>query len=887
MIHLILVDLIFVSTASLFAAEEGVPEVRAYRIAEKFTIDGFLDESLYQAAPSTDLFLQFEPDNLKPCTQQTNVWVGFDNEFLYIGAMMFDTRPDSIFNRLTRRDETSLNGLSDEFDVYIDAFHDHRNGQMFCVTAGGALRDGFFDNDALRFDQSWDGVWDAGVKLLDNGWSVEIRIPFSQIRFDPDNLEMWGINFERDITRRHELAFTRTRPRNGSGFTSLFAHLVGLDGNIKPRKFEFLPYAVFRAEFLDHTAGDPFNTGKGFNGSGGLDLKYGVNANWKVTATLNPDFGQVEVDPNVINLTDQETYYPEKRPFFTEDANTYLYARTGTTANVNMFWATPVIFHSRRIGRAPQGMIPTADYYEKILGTRILGAVKLSGTAGGWKIATLQTMTNREMAEIQNEGIQTAVETEPLTYYGVARAVRQNAKGTGGIGILGTYADRFFKDLALKDQLNSESLVGGIDGFQFLDQNKKYVISGYASLSHVRGTEQRMIALQRNSMHYFQQPDLEFIRVDSTLTSMTGFSGRLFFSKEKGNVILNASLGCIGPRYEINDLGILPGFTNLIGAHVSFGYRWLTPTRYYRSVSVSASPSLKWDFDGNVTSRGLLFIGSLTLPNFWSLSLTNGLLATSFNTRLTRGGPITRNPESFSVNASASTDSRRMCMLTLNGSVSGGMAQNSGLLGVNVSLKLSSRFRMNISPSYQVARNYAQWVGSYADLSAQQTFGRRYVFGSLNQKTLNTTIRLDWILTPKLSIQLYAQPLFASGDYQDLKYLNTPKTYDFTTYGSSGSVISETTDANGSTVYILDSDGTGPASQYRVKNPDFRITTLRGNAVLRWEYAPGSTLYLVWTQQSADQLANGDFEVFESISRLVEAKPNNIFMVKLSYWFDR
>lgn len=887
MIQLIVLGLSIATTAFAFTPEEVVPEVRAYRTAGKIKIDGLLEEALYQEMPSTDLFFQFEPDNLKPCTQQTNVWVGFDSEFLYIGAMMYDSQPDSIFNRLTRRDETSLNGLSDEFDVYIDAFHDHRNGQMFCITAGGALRDGFFDNDALRFDQSWDGVWDAGVMLLENGWSVEISIPFSQIRFDPNNLEMWGINFERDITRRHELAFTRTRPRNGAGFTSLFAHLVGLDGNITPRKFEFLPYTVLRAEFLDHAPGDPFNTGKKYGFNGGLDMKYGVNSNWKVTATLNPDFGQVEVDPNVINLTDQETYYPEKRPFFTEDANTYLYARTGTTANVNMFWATPVIFHSRRIGRTPQGTIPAADYFDRAIGTRILGAVKLAGTAGAWKIATLQTLTNREMAEIQYEGSQSAIEIEPLTYYGVARAVRQNAKGTGGIGIMGTYANRFFKDLRLEDQLNSSSLVGGIDGFQFLDNNKKYVISGYASLSNVMGTEARMIALQRNSMHYFQQPDLGFTRVDSSMTTMTGFSGRLFFSKEKGNVILNASLGCVGPRYEINDLGILPGFTNLIGAHVSLGYRWLVPTRYYRSVSISASPNMKWDFDGNVTSRGVVAIGSLTLPNYWGLSVTTGLLGTSFNNRLTRGGPLTTNPESLTINASAYTDSRKMCMLTINGSVSRGLSQKGGLLGLNVSMKLSSRFRLNVSPSYQVARGFAQWVGSYADPTANQTFGRRYVFGSLNQKTLNTTIRLDWILTPKLSVQLFAQPLFASGDYEDLKYLNAARTYEFTNYGTSGSDIRETTDAGGSTLFFLDSDGAGDAPEYKVKDPDFRISTLRGSAVIRWEYAAGSTLYVVWTQQAADQLNNGNFDFFESVSRLVDTKPNNIFMVKFSYWFDR
>jgi hypothetical protein len=226
-------------------------------------------------------------------------------------------------------------------------------------------------------------------------------------------------------------------------------------------------------------------------------------------------------------------------------------------------------------------------------------------------------------------------------------------------------------------------------------------------------------------------------------------------------------------------------------------------------------------------------------------------------------------------------------MVTVNGSYSRGKAQNGGLLGLNISLKLSSRFRMNISPSYQVARSYAQWIGSYADASALQTFGRRYVFGALQQKTLNTTIRLDWILTPKLSIQLYAQPLFASGDYEDLKYLTAARTYDFTNFGTSGSGIREGVDSNGNTLYYLDSDGAGTAPEYRVKNPDFRITTLRGNAVLRWEYAPGSTLYLVWTQQASDQLVNGEFDVFESVSRLVEAKPNNIFMVKLSYWFDR
>jgi hypothetical protein len=513
-------------------------QVHAVRLAEPIILDGVLAEGVWKSPDAVIAFYQREPDEGKPASERTEVRVAYDDDAIYIGARMFDSAPDSIVARLGRRD---VQTNSDELDVFIDPYHDHRDGFYFGVNAAGTLLDGVLYNDEWS-DNSWDGVWEGKAHIDDQGWVVEMRIPFSQLRFKNQTVYTWGINFERDIGRKNERSFVVFTPKNGSGFVSRFPDLVGIERIEPPHRFEVLPYLTTRAEYTDHSMGDPFNSGSKYIPGTGADLKIGLGGNLTLDGTINPDFGQVEVDPAVVNLSDAETFFQEKRPFFIEGATTFDFGHGGSNNFWSFNWWEPTLFYSRRIGRAPQGELPSYDYADIPIGTHILGAAKLTGkVADSWNIGAIQALTGREYADFQSSGVRSHQEVEPLTYYGVGRAQRDFNDGRQGVGVLTTLALRNFSGQSLRDQINSSALVTGLDGWTFLDSDKTYVLTGWTALSRVAGNRTQMIALQESSRHYFQRPDATEVHVDSAATSLTGYAGRFMINKQKGNVVLNTA----------------------------------------------------------------------------------------------------------------------------------------------------------------------------------------------------------------------------------------------------------------------------------------------------------------------------------------------------------
>jgi hypothetical protein len=478
MLRLVLVCMAFIVTLSETVYPEDKPEsiVTAVKTVRAIKVDGILNEDIWKSTDYVSSFTQLDPDEGKAPTEKTVVHIVYDDNALYLGARMYDSSPDSIYASLVRRDEDSN---SDQFTVYLSPYNDKRSGNYFGITAAGTLKDGVLYNDEWS-DNTWDGVWEGKVHIDKEGWTAEMEIPFSQLRFKPSDTQSWGIDFKRDIARKHEQDYLVYIPKNESGFVSRFAQLEGIR-NIKPtNRLEILPYITSKASYLRHTLNDPFNNGSDYSAGMGADLKYGIGSNLTLNAAINPDFGQVEIDPAVINLSDVETFFEEKRPFFVEGSNIFNFGYGGSRSNWGFNWGTPDFFYSRRIGRTPQGSLPDADFTNTPEGTHILGAAKLTGKIDGdINLGAVQALTQREYADLSTNGIKSQAEIEPLAYYGIFRAQKEINKGAQGLGFISTITKRFFKDPRLKDEINGEAYTGGIDGWTFLDGSKEWVLTGW------------------------------------------------------------------------------------------------------------------------------------------------------------------------------------------------------------------------------------------------------------------------------------------------------------------------------------------------------------------------------------------------------------------------
>lgn len=849
--------------------------VKAIRLNDQVIVDGVLSESVWKNGHGVEKFCQRDPIEGSEPSEKTEVRVAYDENAIYIGARMHDSAPDSIIAQLARRD-ARVN--SDYIAFFIDPYYDRRSGYYFGLTAAGTMLDGVLMNDDWD-DDSWDGVWDGKAHIDKDGWSAEFRIPYSQLRFHNKDKYVWSVNFKRQIERKNESNYLVFTPKDGSGFVSRFVDLIGIE-NIEPaRQIELLPYFRTKAEFTNPVAGNPFNDGSRYLPATGGDIKIGIGNNLTLDATVNPDFGQVEVDPAVVNLSDIETFYSEKRPFFIEGSSIFNFGRGGANSFYGLNWSGPDFFYTRRIGRTPQGSLPDHDYVNLPEGARILGAAKLSGKVGNnWNIGTLHAITNRESAELDFNGERSHSEVEPLTYYGIFRGQKEIDEGRQGIGLISTFATRKFDDNRLRDELNSQSMSLGLDGWTFFDKDKVWVITGWAGMSNVRGSQQRMTDLQLSSRHYFQKPDVSHVSVDSTATSMTGFAGRFWINKQKGNFIFNTALGVIDPKFDVNDVGFL-WRGDVINGHIIGGYKWVQPGKFTRRAELHFALFGSWDFGGNQLWNGIFQYGELTFLNYWGVDWFWAYNPESVNNRLTRGGPLTLNPSGWESYFELGSDSRKPWVLSLG--FNGGYYESSKYVSFSPSIewKPASNVSVSIGPDYTKDITTAQWVGAFDDPAATATYGTRYVFAELNQTSLAASIRLNWTFTPKLSLQLYAQPLISSGDYKDFKELARPRSYDFNVFPQ------HNTSFDGEN-YVVDPDGSGPASSIEFENPDFNFKSLRGNAVLRWEYLPGSTLYLVWTQSRSDYEQMGDFQFNRSFRRLWTADVDNIFMIKAAYWLS-
>jgi hypothetical protein len=861
---------------------EGVGPVRAVRLASPVVVDGRLDETAWQGAPAVTRFTQRDPVEGAVPSESTWVWVAFDDRALYVAARLWDSRPDSIVAQLVRRDVSTA---SDRFFLYLDTYHDGRSGYYFGINAAGVLMDGTLFNDT-QSDALWDGVWAAQARCetgSGSGWTCEFRIPISQMRSRAGTEQVWGINFKRCLTRRNEVDYLVPLPKKASGFVSRFPDLVGFEPARRGRNVELLPYSTGKAEYLVHDAGDPFNDGSRYTPGIGADLRAGVGNNLTLNATVNPDFGQVEVDPAVVNLSDVESYFEEKRPFFTENARVFSFGQEGAASYWNLGWPAPRFFYSRRIGRAPQGGVP-GEFSDVPLATHILGAAKLTGKPSpGLDFGLLQAVTSREVARYQAGGIESRTTVEPLTYYGVARGLRQMKGGYNGVGLMTTLVQRRLADDELADAMNRQSLMAGVDGWHFLDRKKLWVLSGWAGMSRVAGTEQRMLRLQRSSLHYLQRPDAQHLGVDSSATSLTGYGARLWLNKQEGNLLFNSAVGVLSPRFDVNDMGYMSQ-ADATNAHAGIGYKWTEPNAWRKDLSMVGIVVATGNRDGDLTSKGMYLNPTVTFANDWSINPEYFPFLSAKNDRRTRGGPLMYEPASTWWQVSFDSDPSRKTTWHLVTANSSAPTVKTSYWSVypSVEWKPASNFTLSFGPGLDRAIEDAQYVPLYGASAAApgevpaDFGGRRYVFARMDQTTLSANLRLDVSFTRNLTLQTYVQPLISEGRYGGYKALARSGSYEFVRYGPDAVASPEA-------VVVTPAGG----ESFAFPNPSFNVKSLRGNAVLRWEYRPGSVLYFVWTQTRArDFDPVGDLRVGPSMRRLFDAGANDIFLVKATYYLD-
>ena len=850
--------------------------VQAVRADGPITIDGRLEEKVWQT-PAHSEFLQSDPVDGGQPTEKTDVWVAYDDSSLYVAAYCHDTEPGSIRALLGRRDD-ELD--SDWFSVAIDPYLDRRTGYEFYVNPAGSIQDMALSND-ISEDESWDAVWESKARITPEGWVVEMRIPFNQIRFSKAADYVWGINFRRTVKRKNERLGFVWIPKDQSAYVSRFARLEGIRDIHPGPHLEFVPYTVGQAELKPAEAGTPFETGHRTLGNLGFDVKVGLKSNLTLDATVNPDFGQVEVDPAVINLSAYETYYQEKRPFFIEGASIFNgFGRGGVYINANINWPNPTFFYSRRIGRSPEGYPQHAGFVDFPDRTNILGAAKVTGQlAGGWNIGFISALTAREYADVDDGLNRFQDEVEPLSYYGVFRAQKDIDKGQSGIGVMATGVVRDLRDESLTGLLNKNAFTLAFDGWTFLDKKRVWVVGGWAGATRIAGSREDILAAQESSMHYYQRPDASYLHLDPNATSLSGWGGRLNIGKQQGNVLFLTSVGALSPGFDPNDLGFQYAGSNVINIQVVPGYQWTKPGKVFRTAQLIGGLFANYDFGGNKTWQGGLVDFGGQFLNYWTFDTMLAYNPETMSNTLTRGGPLALIPSGWQVNLMGETDSRRPIVFETENSYYKRPTEGYDYTGALMARwKPRTNVSLSLGPTVEFSESETQWVTKVVDPLMVPTFGARYVFGHINQKVVGGEIRLNWIFTPKLSLQLYLQPFIAVGTYDRFKELAKPKAYDYNVYGTGGSTIAY---ADG--VYTVDPDGAGPAAPFAFGNPDFNYKSLRGTIVLRWEYLPGSLLYLVWTQNRADFAHPGDFRLGRDLGDLIAAPGDNIFLLKVTY----
>jgi hypothetical protein len=856
---------------------QKIKKVRATRLIEydEIKIDGKLNEPIWNNSNSTDQFIQIEPIEGGEPSNRSILTILYDDDFLYVGARLFNQR-DSLVAHLVRRD----NGTNSDYCVFcIDTYADKMNAYFFQIDAAGSMLDGEYYNDSWN-SLDWDGVWEGKASVDEFGWTCEMKIPFSQMRFKNEENLNFKVNFYRYQPMKQEKTGLVFPKRQQSGFVSHFVDLVGITHIRQKSSLEIMPYVTSKLELKRYPDEDPLNKNIKYPFSFGGDLKYVFGKNMTLNVAINPDFGQVEIDPSVINLSDVETYYSEKRPFFLEGINKIFgFGQRGVNSYWSMNWWDPTLY-TRRVGGPLKGSLPDYDYKSSPDGVRILEAIKLTGTIGDdWKIGLIQALTKREYVDIYASEKKYEVEAEPLSSYNVIRVIKDFDSAKYSVGLLSMLTIRDFKDTKLESDFNKNSIFTGLDGYYRFGKDQMWALTGWWAMTYLEGSQGRLLELQTSSVRYFQRPDAKNISVDSNLTSLFGTGGRLHLNKEKGNLIFSAAISYVTPEFESNDLSMLPR-SNIINMHTVFGYKTDKPYGIiHRSWNVMALRK-NMDFDFNNISSVIIFNSELTFINYYDFGIQVAHELHGMSNTITRGGPLMHFNSADEIRIYGSTDSRkRIIIYPAFYLLKGKNRYYETYTDLSFDFNYWTNFNFSISGNYDKFTDYNKWIDNFYDEYAINTYKKRYVFGVMDQVTYSGSIRFNYIFAPNISLQLYVQPLLSSAKFSTFKDLAKSGTGNFNIY-------SESDISRKDGEITIDPDGNGPSPALTFDDPDFIVRSIRANMIFRWEYMPGSSLYLVWTQSRFHDVNSHDFNFSNLAEKLFDKNPDNIFMLKLTYWIQ-
>jgi hypothetical protein len=828
---------------------------------EKPEIDGVLNDDCWQTGEWAGDFVQWIPNEGAKASQPTKLKVLYDDKNVYIAIRAFDSEPDKIDRKAGRRDEF----IGDVVGVCFDSYHDHRTGFEFDVTAAGQKCDAILTNPSSS-DLNWNAVWYGKTAAEDSAWTVEIEVPLSQLRYSADEEQVWGMHCWRWINRLQEESDWEPQSSTGPGMLYLFGDIHGIHGLKKSRRIEIMPYGLGKLNTFKKEEANPFaNKGYNLTGSLGLDAKIGLTSNFTVDLTINPDFGQVESDPSVMNLTAFETFYEEKRPFFLEGANIFKFE-----------FDDDIIFYSRRIGHTPsfRPVLGNNEYLDFPDNTTIINAEKFSGkTSKGLSVGIIHSIASVEHATLSTqEAGKTNFTAEPLTNYLVARLQKDINQSNTMIGGIFTSTNRFIKDDYLK-YLNREAYTGGFDLLHYW-KDKEYYLDTKFTGSLIKGETDAITELQKASARYYQRPDADYLDFDTTLTQLSGFGGKIKIGKgSKGLWRYSAEVSWRTPGFDLNDIGYMQTSDQIMEEN-NISYFVNKPVSIFRTYSVGFYQENFWNFGLEHLTSGAGLSVYLEFLNKWAVSPGVNYYSSGLDTRILRGGPAMIVPGYWTGSFYAKTDGSRKLFFSINNSFS--KAYNNRLTAYSVEPGLTAQLFSSLRVSLNL--NYADNIDQLQYVPTEEvSTNYRYILGKVDQKTLGLTFKVDFIITPEISLQYYGSPFASVGKFSDFKNVTNPMDE---TYKNRYELISDITLVGDN--YHIDENG----DNYTFKNPDFNFYQFRSNLVFRWEYRPGSQLYLVWSNDKTEYLNPGSYGLNDMAGRISGASPNNIFLVKFNYWFS-
>ncbi|WP_459210870.1 DUF5916 domain-containing protein [Aquimarina rhabdastrellae] len=839
-------------------------------------IDGLLDDSFWSKINWEGNFVQREPEeNAKP-SQNTKFKIGYDNKFLYVAIRCLDTEPDKIVKRMSRRDGFE----GDWVEIVIDSYHDLRTAFSFTLSAAGVRGDKAIISNGAEEDISWNPIWYAKSSIDEKGWVAEIKIPFTQLRFGNQSEQTWGLQIVRNFFRNNETSVWQRVPLDAAGWVSEFGKLKGLN-NVKSRKpLEIQPYIVGALETFEKDPENPFRDKNITSLEAGLDGKIGVTNDLTLDFTINPDFGQVEADPAAIALDGFQIFFREQRPFFVENKNIFNYQFSLSQAGST--FGDDNLFYSRRIGRAPQGRVnaQSGDFIDAPERTKILGAVKFSGkTKKGLSIGILESVTSRESAEIYNNGNTRKEIIEPLTNSFVARVQQDFNDNNTFIGGILTMTNR--KNEENTSFLHKSAITGGVD-ITHQWKNRAWYASGNLVMSHVKGSKEAILRTQTDITHLFQREDASHVSIDPDRTSLTGTGGNLKFGKlGNGNFNFETGVTWRSPELELNDLGFMKQADD-IRNYLWLKYKSIKPFSVFRNASISAKQWLTWDFEGNNNRIEWNLDAEGVFNNNWYTGMGLIYKPRVYSNTILRGGPRFRYLYEVGGWFAVTTDQRKKVYLSADTFYIGGNQKNFDFYDfrIGVTYQPFNQFSISITPGFSKAENFFQYVNQL-----DYNNSPRYITGVIDQETISMAIRLNYNINTNLSIQYYGEPFVSTGKYSKLNYINDPvaSSFDdrFNYYNANQIQFNDATNT-----YEVD-ENEDATIDYSFANPDFSFAQFRSNMVLRWEYIPGSELFLVWSQGITDY-ANPEEQLFDNLkSQLLKKQLDNTFLVKLTYRFLR